>query len=90
MSKRQSLRAYFIGFTSNKPNTFGKPQEIENGGLRFLGSQERVIKFSKLWRVKEKVKECWHRGTWIEKLEHKKKETRWPGKRWGFRKLGKG
>lgn len=62
--REAKLRAYFIGFTSNKPDKFGKPQEIENSGeLWALRSQEPVIKFSKIWRVKEKLKECWHRGT---------------------------
>lgn len=69
---KQQQRASFIGFASNKPHKFGKPQEIENSrGRRFLRNQEPVIKFSRVWRVEGKPQACWPRGTRTEKLGRK-------------------
>lgn len=46
----------------------------------FLRSQEPVIKFSKIWKVKEKFKKCWHRvhglRSWIMKNKVAWKEMR--------------
>lgn len=86
---QQQQRASFIGLASNKPHTFGKPQETENSrGLRFLRNQEPVIKFSRIWTVEGKPRERWRRGTRTEKLGREIQSSPGEGRDW--RKLGQG